>query len=82
MNQGLPFCIAKPYMAEIHTAFRILGEFKIFCLRHLLLFIQEFKDPLSCSHSRLHNVGNVGYLVDGLGKLPQILDKGLNHPYA
>ena len=63
-------------------SFPAFGELRLLCFRHLLLGIQELKYPLGRSHGGLHDVGNVGYLVDGLGELAQILDKGLYHTDA
>ena len=56
-------------MAEIHISFPAFGELRLLCFRHLLLGIQELKYSLGRSHGGLHDVGNVGYLVDGLGEL-------------
>ena len=82
MNKGPVLCVAEPHMAEIHISFPAFGELRLLCFRHLLPGIQELKYPLGRSHGGLHDVGNVGYLVDGLGELAQILDKGLYHTDA
>ena len=79
MDQQPVVGVSELYMVEVHISLRLFGEFLCLDLGHLFLGIQEFKDSLGRRHGRLHDVGDVGNLVDGLGKLAQILDKGLDH---
>ena len=82
MDQGPSLRITKTHMAEIHISFPAFRELRFLRFRHLLFRIQKLKYPLGRSHGGLHDACNVGYLVDGLGELAQILDEGLNHTYA
>ena len=74
--------ITKVYVVKINTAGN-LGEIKSGgAFGNLFLFIQKGEDPFSGGRGLLQDIGDIGNLHNWLGKLADILDKGLNIPNA
>ena len=70
--------IAKTDVIEFHAAIQAFGRNRVCHGLFLFLFVEKFEYPFRCRRCGLEHVGDLRHLLHRLGKIADILDKGLD----